>query len=183
MLGANVLRQTLFSGIYKVLPGETIIYCLDNKKVKSTFRNIIRPNSNKNFNVEEFYEKSKIAINNSAIGIRNFGMFLSGGMDSSVVAYGLKEKLGSLNSFTTIMEPNIYDKEDYNSDAKIAKKFAKEINLEHTEIKITPETFLENWNDSIKFIEEPRYNWCLPMYFFTNNILSKNNTVVTMAGD
>ena len=183
MLGANVLRQTLFSGIYKVLPGETIIYCLNNKKIKSTFRNIIRPNSNNNFNVEEFYEKSKIAINNSALGIRNFGMFLSGGMDSSVVAYGLKERLGSLNSFTTIMEPNMYDKEDYNSDAKIAKKFAKKINLEHIEIKITPETFLENWNTSIKYIEEPRYNWCLPMYFFTNNILSKNNTVVTMAGD
>ena len=183
MLGANVLRQTLFSSIYKVLPGETIIYCLNNKKVKSTFRNIIRPNSNKNFNVEEFYEKSKIAINNSAIGIRSFGMFLSGGMDSSVVAYGLKEKLGSLNSFTTIMEPNIYDKEDYNSDAKIAKKFAKKIDLEHLEIKITPETFLENWNDSIKFIEEPRYSWNLPMYFYANKILSKHNTVVTFAGD
>ena len=53
------------------------------------------------------------------------------------------------------MEPNIHDKEDYNSDALIAKKFAKKINLEHIERKITPETFLENWNDSIKFIEEP----------------------------
>ena len=48
---------------------------------------------------------------------------------------------------------------------------------------ITPKTFLENWNQSIKFIEEPRYNWCLPMYYFTNNILSKNKSVVTMAGD
>ena len=38
MLGANVLRQTLFSGIYKVLPGETIIYCLNNKKVTSIYQ-------------------------------------------------------------------------------------------------------------------------------------------------
>ena len=64
------------------------------------------------------------------------------------------------------MEPNILGKEDYNSDAKIAKQFAKDINLNHKEITITPKTFIENWNDSIKFIEEPRYNWCLPMYYF-----------------
>ena len=31
LLGVNVLRQTLFNGIYKVLPGETIIYDLYKK--------------------------------------------------------------------------------------------------------------------------------------------------------
>lgn len=183
LLGANVLRQTLFKGIFKILPGETMVYDLINKKIKSTFRNLIKPNSNKEFNMEEFYNESILTVNNSTLGLRNFGMFLSGGLDSSVIAYNLKLKLKTLNSFTTIMEPNIEDGENYNSDAEIAKKFAKEINLKHNEIKITPKTFVENWSDSIKFIEEPRYNWCLPMYFFTNNVLSKNNTVVTMAGD
>ena len=183
-LGVNVLRQTIFNGINKVLPGETIIFCLETKKIKSKFRNVIKPNSNRNFNIEEFYEQSKIAINNSTLGIRSFGMFLSGGLDSSVIALGLKNKLGQLNSFTNIMEPNVIDrKEDHNSDANIARKFAKEIKLSHNEITITPETFIENWNDSIKYIEEPRYNWNLPMYYYTNNILSKNKTVVTMAGD
>ncbi len=183
LLGANVLRQTLFSGIYKVLPGETIIYSLQNKKIKSKFRNLVKPNSNINFNIEEFYEEATLAINNSALGIRNFGIFLSGGLDSSIIARGLKYKLGSLNSFTTLLQPNVIDKEDYNSDAYVAKKFANEIKLKHKEIKITPKTFAENWNNSIKSIEEPRYNWCLPMYYFTNKVLSENNTVVTMAGD
>ena len=63
------------------------------------------------------------------------------------------------------------------------KKFANEINLNHTEVKITPKTFLENWNKSIKYIEEPRYSWNLPMYYLTNKVLSKHNTVVTFAGD
>ena len=183
LLGINILRQTLFNGIYKVLPGETIIYDLDNKRVKSSFKNIVKPNSNINFNQEEFYHQSINAINNSSIGIRNFGIFLSGGLDSSIVAHGLINKLGSLNSFTTIMEPNVIDGEDYNSDAKVAKKFAEEIGLKHKEIKITPEIIASNWNKSIKFIEEPRYNWNLPMYYFTNKILSENHTVVTFAGD
>ena len=51
------------------------------------------------------------------------------------------------------------------------KKFAEEIDLNHREIKITPKTFADNWENSIKYIEEPRYNWCLPMYFFSNRIL------------
>ena len=183
LLGQNVLRQTLFNGIYKVLPGETIVYNLNNRKIKSKFRNLVKPTSTKGLAVEELYEQSLIAINNSTLGIRNFGMFLSGGLDSSLIANGLKNKLGSLSSFTTIMEPNVIDKEDYNSDAKVAKKFAEEIDLNHKEIKITPKTFADNWENSIKYIEEPRYNWCLPMYFFSNSILSKNSTVVTMAGD
>ena len=110
-------------------------------------------------------------------------MFLSGGLDSSIIAQCLKRKLGSLNTFTTVVDPNIINKEDYNSDAKVAEKFANEINLNHTEVKITPKTFLENWNKSIKYIEEPRYNWNLPMYYLTNKVLSKHNTVVTFAGD
>ena len=183
LIGANILRQTMFTGIYKVLPGESIIYNIDTKRVKYKFRNLVKPTSSKAYDVDEFYEQTMIAINNSALGMRSFGMFLSGGLDSSLVAYGLKNKLGSLSSFTTLMKPNVIDKEDYNSDAKVAKKFAKEIQLNHNEITITPETFVENWNDSIRFIEEPRYNWCLPMYFFTNKVLSTNNTIVTMAGD
>jgi len=182
-LGVNVLRQTLFNNIYKVLPGETLIYCLNNKKIKYSFRNLVKPTSKDNLNIEELYEQSTLAIKNSSIGIRNFGMFLSGGLDSSIIAYNLKNEIGSLNSFTTFMEPNIIDKEDFNSDARVAKRFAEQLGLKHKEIKVTPKTFEENWNDSIKFIEEPRYNWCLPMYYYTNNILSKNNSVVTLSGD
>ena len=40
-------------------------------------------------------------------------MFLSGGLDSSIIAQCLKRKLGSLNTFTTVVDPNIINKEDY----------------------------------------------------------------------
>lgn len=184
LLGVNVLRQTIFSGIYKILPGETLVYDLNTLKISNKFRTLIKPNSNKKLNLDEFETQTLQAINQSSIGIRKFGIFLSGGIDSSLISYGLKRKLGSLNSFTNYMEPNvILDGEDHNSDSNIARKFAKEIDLNHTEIKITPENFANNWDDSVKSIEEPRYNWCLPMYYYTNKILSQHNTVVTMAGD
>ncbi len=184
LIGVNVLRNTIFKGIYKILPGETIIYDLNNKKISRKFRTLIKPNSNNDINLQEFEEKTIEAIDQSSLGIRKFGVFLSGGIDSSIISYGLKKKIGNLNSFTNYMEPNvIIDGEDHNSDANIARRFAKEINLNHTEIKITPENFSNNWEKSIRSIEEPRYNWCLPMYYYTNKVLSDYDTVVTMAGD
>ncbi len=184
MLGVNVLRQTLFNGIYKILPGETIIYDIEQKKVKKSIRTLVKPLSNNKLNKEEFVDHTSKTIHNSTIGIRKFGIFLSGGIDSSLVAYELSNKINRLNSFTNYMEPNVIIKgEDHNSDATIAKQFSKELKLNHKEIKITPDIIADNWDASLRTIQEPRYNWNLPMYYYTNKILSKNNIVITMSGD
>ena len=184
LLGVNVLRQTIFNGIFKVFPGETIVYSLDQKKIKKTFRTLVKPYSNKKFLYDEFLHETSIAIKNSTLGTRKFGIFLSGGIDSSIVAYELNKHVKSLNSFTNMMEPNeIIDGEDHNSDANVANLFSKQLNLNHKEVKITPNVISESWEQTINTIEEPRYNWNLPMYYFTNKILSQNNIVVTMSGD
>ena len=183
-LGVNVLRETVFNGIYKVFPGETIVYNLSQKRITKSFRDLIKPLSNKKFNRDEFRERTFNTINNSILGIRKFGIFLSGGLDSSLIAYELSDKIQSLNSFTNKMKPNvIINGEDHNSDADAAKKLAKHLKLNHKEVEITPDIIMNNWNDSIKAIEEPRYNWNLPMYYYTNKFLSKDNVIVTMAGD
>ena len=184
MLGVNILRQTIFKGIYKILPGETIIYDLQRKKIKDSFRTLIKPTSNKEFHPEDFYDEISKTISNSTLGIRKFGIFLSGGIDSSIMAYELNKSITSLNTFTNIMHPNvIINEEDHNSDANIAKRFSSENGFNHNEVKITPEIIADNWDNAINTIEEPRYNWNLPMYYYTNKILSKNDIVVTMAGD
>lgn len=184
LLGVNVLRQTIFKGIYKVFPGETIVYSLDQKKIKKTFRSIVKPNSNRKLHIEEFLDQTSIAIKNSTLGIRKFGIFLSGGIDSSIVAYELNKHIKNIDTFTNIMEPNeIIDGEDHNSDARVAKLYSNQLGFNHKEVKITPNIISDSWNETIKFIEEPRYNWNLPMYYFTNKILSQNKVVVTMSGD
>ena len=184
LLGVNVLRQTVFKGVYKVFPGETIVYDLVNKKIKRSFRTIIKPKSNKKLKVDEFLEATSLAIKNSTLGLRKFGLFLSGGIDSSIVEYELNKNINNIDSFTNIMDPNeIIDGEDHNSDARIANLYSQKLGLNHEEVKITPNIISEYWNDTIKFMEEPRYNWNLPMYYFTNRFLSQKNVVVTMSGD
>ena len=184
LIGVNVLRQTIFSGIYKVLPGEPLIYDLSQKKIKKSFRTLIKPHSNKKLNNEEFSLITEKTIKDSSIGIRKFGIFLSGGIDSSLITYELQKHLKFLEVFTNKMSPNAIIKgEDHNSDFNIAKQFSNQLNINHKEVKITPDIIINEWDNAIKTIEEPRYNWNLPMYYFTNKFLSKNNVVVTMAGD
>jgi asparagine synthase (glutamine-hydrolysing) len=184
MLGVNVMRQTVFNGINKVLPGETIVYDLALKKIKKSFRTLIKPTSNNKFVAEEFNNITSKIITNSTLGLRKFGVFLSGGIDSSLIAYELNKHINNLNTFTNIMEPNvIINGEDHNSDACVAKEFADNSGFNHKEIKITPEIIAKEWDNANWTIEEPRYNWNLPMYYYTNKYLSKNNIVVTMAGD
>ena len=87
--GLNPLRQTLFSGINKLLPGETIVYDLKHKKIIDTKRIYIRPNSNRIFDPLEFQQQVSKAVERCSIGKRKIGVFLSGGLDSSIVAYEL----------------------------------------------------------------------------------------------
>ena len=67
LIGVNVLRNTIFKGIYKILPGETIIYDLNNKKISRKFRTLIKPNSNNDGNLQEFEEKTIEAIDQSSL--------------------------------------------------------------------------------------------------------------------
>jgi len=65
----------------------------------------------------------------------------------------------------------------------VAKILAKKEGYNHTEVEITPKEYMSNWKDSIYYMEEPIHSHAMPMYFYTNKILAKNDIVVTMAGD
>ena len=184
--GLNPLRNTLFSGIKKLLPGETIVWDITNKKIISTKRIYIKPNSNMKFDPKEFKTELAQAVKRCSIGQRKIGVFLSGGLDSSVVAYELgkiHDKVYTFtNTFTPTPEPDEHT-EDYNSDALVAKELVEKENFQHTEIEITPKIFKDAWNDSVYFGEQPVYTPNSSMYCHTNKVLADNGIVVTMAGD
>ena len=191
LAGINATRNTVFSGIKKLLAGETIVYDIRNQKIKQTKRIFIKPNSNSKLYPDEFKAKVRETVSMCSIGQRKIGVFLSGGLDSSIVAYELKRIIGEVNTFTNRIDPCPVPKlkksgifsEDYNSDANCAKVLAQQENFNHTEITITPQIILDNWDNAIYYMEQPMYNQSISMYCYTNKFLSDKGIVVTMAGD
>lgn len=182
--GLNISENTFFTNIKKLLPGQTIVFDIKNKKIKSQSINNVYPDSNTILDSEEFRYQVEQTVAMSTLGIRKFGIFLSGGLDSTLVALELKKQLGELDAFTNKIEPNIIaNGEDHNDDYIHAKKFSEQYGLNFNTILCTPKTVMENWDDSIYTFEEPRYAMSLPMYYQTNRILSQKGIVVTMAGD
>ena len=182
--GINATRHSIFRGIKKLLAGETIVYDVANKRIKERKRYFIKPNSNKKFDPEEFRDMVRKTVKMCSIGQRQIGVFLSGGLDSSMIAYELNKLMPPATTFTNKIDPcppAIH--EDFNSDANMAKLLAKENEFLHTEVNITPETIINSWRDAIYYMEQPMYNQSIAMYCYTNKFLSDNGIVVTMAGD
>ena len=181
--GINVTRNTMFTNIKKVLPGETLKYSIEHKKFVSQDRTIITPTSNNSLDLEEFRSQAHDTVKMTTLGIRKFGVFLSGGLDSTLVAHELKNILGKLDSFTNEMNPNVIIGENFNDDANCAQKFAQDIGLNHHRVEVTPQTVEQYWADAMHTMEQPVYNMSMPMYYYTNKFLSEQDIVVTMAGD
>ena len=181
--GNNVTRNTMFTNIKKVMPGETLMYNVPHKKFTSHNRTVITPTSNSSLDYAQFRHEAHETVKMSTLGIRKFGMFLSGGLDSTLVAYELKKILGELDSFTNEMNPNVRIGEDFNDDANCAKRFAQDFGLNHHRVEMTPKLVEQFWEDSMFLMEQPVYNMNLPMYYYTNKFLSNKGVVVTMAGD
>lgn len=181
--GCNPLRNTIFKGIKQLLPGETLVYNMTLNEFTDSKRVLIVPRATNKFNHKEFRQQVKDAVKRCAIGQRKIGVFLSGGLDSSVVAYELGKLHDDVNTFTNRMEPNIQGPEDYNSDANAARVLAKSEGYNHEEVTVTPKTYMDAWNESIYFMEQPNFNPSMAMYCQTNKHMSNKGIVVTMAGD
>ena len=181
--GTNPLRNTLFTNIKKVLPGETLTYDIKKKSLDFSKRIYMKPNADQDYSKNEFKKMFADTVRRSAIGRRKIGVFLSGGLDSSIIAYELNKITDTVHSFTNRFAPEVGADEDYNSDSKIASKFAKEQKFNHHDVLVSPAEYLSAWDDSIYYMEQPNYNPSNPIYCYTNKILADNDIVVTMAGD
>ena len=181
--GTNPLRNTMFTNIKKVLPGETIVYDLKMRTLNCAKRIYIKPNADKDYSKNELKEMFAQTVRQCAIGQRKIGVFMSGGLDSSVVAYELKQLTNSVNTFTNRITPEVRADEDFNSDSRVAKRFASEQNFNHHDVVISPSEYLSAWEDSVWYMEQPNYNPSNPMYCYTNKYLADNDIVVTLAGD
>ena len=182
---------SIYKDIYKLLPGHYLkLTEHDLKKNKlpdpiiywSLFKNAIYGSSNKlNFSEEnfivDFESRLKTSVKKKMLSDVPLGAFLSGGIDSStIVAMMQSQSNQPIKTFT------IGFSEDEFNEANHAKKIAKYLGTDHTELYFSSKTALEVIPKLPNIYDEPfSDNSQIPSYILSQ--LTKQHVKVALSGD
>ncbi|NEM98884.1 asparagine synthase (glutamine-hydrolyzing) [Pontibacter burrus] len=99
---------------------------------------------------QEVYTLLQRAVERRLVADVPFGAFLSGGIDSSAIV-GLMSRVASqrVKTFSVTFEEEAF------SEARYAAAVAKKFNTDHTEIRLTPDNFLELIPAALQAMDHP----------------------------
>ena len=171
---------TIYNQIEKLKPGHRITIELSDQLMssgqvyftKKKFT-LIKSNAKETLIDEygEYFEKAVIRQLQSDVPV---GIFLSGGIDSAMVAsIAQKHTQGKIKSFTVGFDSN-YD-EDETADAKVT---AEILGLEHYVKRISFVDYLSIFKKCINIIEEPSGTTSIIPMYFLSELASKHVKVV-----
>lgn len=176
--------ETIFENTFKLLPGTYLIYKnqhIEKKVYWNLYDTYLKASNNKILNYEEAkYELSKVledAIQKRMIADVPVGVFLSGGVDSSLIA-----SLAQKNSTKPIKTFSIGFFEKERNEADRAKKIAEYLGTEHSELYISENDMLESIEEMVKYYDEPFADPSqLPMMILSK--MAKRDVTVALSGD
>ncbi len=156
-LGYLSSEETMFEGIYKLLPGHRLLFDLsrgDKGPRLTQYWDLDVSSPDRHLNeadyVAQFSELFTAAVRTHLRSDVPLGVFLSGGLDSSAIAAvvaGLREE--------PIQTFSVGYNEDQYSELSCARQVAAHIGAQHNEIIIGPEEFLASLPQMIWHEDEP----------------------------
>lgn len=161
--GYSDLNETFYQGIFKLLPGELLIY--KNKRIsKKKFLNF---NFKRKFSDTLIKEKLESIIKKQTVSDVPISISLSGGIDSNILLSNIDK---NLNSYTV----SYSYKDNQSIDSIFAARRAKQFNISHNEIRVSDDDFFGSLEKIIDLLEEPVGNEnVVGNYFLSKNIREK----------
>lgn len=157
-LGYIPQNITIYENIYKVSPSE--ILTIKNGAIidKISYWNNYRPSTKTLMSVGEVKNSIENSIEDMMVADVEVGCFLSGGIDSSLVASVMQKKSNKkIKTFSIGFNEYEYD------ESKYAKNIASYLNTDHYEIKLSIDDLLNNLDIISKVYDEPfGDSSCLP---------------------
>lgn len=182
---ASPAPLTLFEGVYKLPPGHSIVvdeyrriafhrwyYMLDTIKQRAyNYGSEVEVQQH----VHTFLES---AVQKRMIADVPFGVFLSGGIDSSVVTALMARHTDRVNTFTVAFS----DGPEYDELAH-ARRIVKEFNTNHHEIIINEKHAFECYQKLVHHQDEPLGDSvCVPLYY-VSQLLKQSGVTVVQVGE
>jgi asparagine synthase (glutamine-hydrolysing) len=143
--------ETPFGEIRKVAPGELIQFEVDSVRRKSYWRWQITETCKQPSSLDTFDETFRIAVHRQTDVDVDFGVFLSGGIDSSLVsavARSLHPKR-PLKAYTLRFEEQSFD------EGGFAAEVAKHLKMELVPVRISPDDLRDGLKALIRMVGEP----------------------------
>ena len=174
--------HSIFKGIYKLEPGHYLSY--DGRKVvKTKFWDIIFELRITNYElrieevINELDKRLNEAVRTRLVSDVPLGIFLSGGIDSSTIAYYAQQ-----NSVKPIKTFSIGFKEDSFDESKYARLAAKHLGTEHYEKILSAKDSLDLIPRIADLLDEPLGDASiLPTYLLSE--FTKERVTVALGGD
>lgn len=153
--------RTMFEGVQSLEPGR--FYTIRNGKLIEGARFDVWPKPEAPKSRHEAEELLRVIVDDAVaaqtVSDRPVGIFLSGGLDSSVVlsAMRLHQPQGAIKTFTTRFKHHVDDPK-FNMDADIARKTAERYGCEHYEVEVGAEDVMANAEAMAKHLGQPHNN-------------------------
>jgi asparagine synthase (glutamine-hydrolysing) len=182
---------SIYKNIYKLLPGHYLHLSENDLKKKilpvsktywSLTEKAIYGNNNKLILGEKDIQKEleahlRLSIKKQMISDVPLGVFLSGGIDSSIVTALMQSQSSHpVKTFTIGFDENNYD------EAKYAKKIAKHLGTDHTELYVSSKKALEVI-PKLPFIYDEPFSDSSQIPTFLVSQLAKQHVKVALSGD
>jgi asparagine synthase (glutamine-hydrolysing) len=151
--------QTMWQNIYKLEPAHYAVVTRDGD-IKLTKYWEIKNESlldDKEQILQEISELLHDSVNKRLMSDRPIGVFLSGGIDSTIIAGIMAKNSDKVNTFS-IGFTKTEEADKYNNDFLVARKTAKHFNTEHHEYVVSSKDILDNLEDTIYHMDEPISN-------------------------
>ena len=174
--GRNDDVETMFKGVFKLLPGELLIF--DNSGIhKQKLLNIELKNNNlSNYQIKEVIEDS---IESQLVSDVPIALSLSGGIDSNIVYSAMRKKLNNFNIYSFYFK----DYEKFNEDFNVAKVNANFYKNNFIPIEIGHNEFSDNAEKIVDILEEPSGNDCSVLNYSMSKKISEKILITGDGGD
>ena len=180
LLGYIPAPRSIYENTFKVMPSEIIEF----KNHQITKKKYYAINNNAKYSLQSYSElKDKIknsletSVKKMMVADVEVGCFLSGGVDSSLVAMLMqKNSAKKIRTFTVGFNEKEYDESDY------ARKVADAIGTNHEEIKVKSNDMFNHLEQIVDIFDEPFSDSSFIPTFLISKLASEKVKVV-LSGD
>ncbi len=183
--GFTPKEVTLIDKVRKVLPNHILSYNYSNKKIKTKkYFNLLRKNKTSKLGFKNLKNDIESVVKKNLISDTKVGIFLSGGIDSTIIAIIAKKFNKKIEAYTSFFSPNSKFKK-FNEDYEYSKRICKEYNIKLNKVVINEQNLSQRKQliNTLKFLDEPNANLNFFNSFLQSKCAKRDDCKVILTGD